>query len=437
MDYGMIQESLKTLKLFNGNQREGYIEKLLDYYNGNNVADYIARLFEADAFSEIPPYESNITKKFINKMSRIYTIGAVRNVNDRYNSMTFLKNARMKHVERATRLVGTIATRVLWNNNESNSGYFDYRPIYYFYPFFNDDPFKPSSIAYPLMQPVEDVSRSDGSQYIHWDDTLYTIFNENGDILEEEEHGHGVLPFVFTHRENQTDSFYVEGANDIVNCNEHVNIAMTEMQLGLRFQMFGQPVATGADLGDKQRFGSNVTIELPEGATYNIVAPEGKVMDVIENIRWQIELVATNNHLWVQWAQQGGEVPSGLSLMIKDLEAHNDYEDDKALWKLYESELYDVERKIAQSKGIALPSMESFGIDFNEPEYPKSVQDQIQWDKHRLELGIVSEAQLYKEYNDDVTLEEAEVIVAENKQKNQKLTIFEAARQRAETTTEL
>tara|TARA_Y100001963_G_scaffold111510_1_gene154238 strand:+ start:4432 stop:5745 length:1314 start_codon:yes stop_codon:yes gene_type:complete len=437
MDYKMIEESLKSLKLFNGNKREGHVEKLLDYYNGNNVSNYISSLFEADAFSEIPPYASNITKKFINKMSRIYTIGAVRNVNKRYDSITFLKNARMKHIERATRLIGTVATRVLWNQPEEGSAYFDYRPIYYFYPFFDDDPFTPSSLCYPLMQPIDDVSRSDGSQYIHWDDTLYTIFDENGNILEEKEHGYGVLPFVFTHRENQTDSFYVEGANDVVNCNEHVNIAMTEMQLGLRFQMFGQPVATGADLGEKQRFGSNVTIELPEGATYNIVAPEGKVMDVIENIRWQIELVATNNHLWVQWAQQGGEVPSGLSLMIKDLEAHNDYQDDIALWRLYEAQLYDVERKIAKSRNISLPGMESFGIDFNEPEYPKSVQDQIQWDKHRLELGIISEAQLYKEYNDDVTLEEAEVIVAENKQKNQKLTIFEAARQRAETTTEL
>ena len=436
MDYGMIKEGLKSLKVFNGNKREGYIEKLLDYYNGNNVRSYIQKLFEADAFSEIPPYESNITKKFINKMSRIYTIGAVRNVNNKYNGMTSLKDARMKHIERATRLVGTVATRVLWSGVEGSS-YFDYRPIYYFYPFFDDDPFTPSSLCYPLMQPIDDVSRADSSQYIHWNDTSYSIFDEDGNILEEKEHGYGVLPFVFTHRENQTDSFYVEGANDIINCNEHVNIAMTEMQLGLRFQMFGQPVATGADLGDKQRFGSNVTIELPEGATYDIVAPAGKVMDVIENIRWQIELVATNNHLWVQWAQQGGEVPSGLSLMIKDLEAHNDYQDDVALWRLYESQLYDIERQIAGSRGVSLPDLKGFGLDFNEPEYPKSVQDQIQWDKHRLELGIISEAQLYKEYNDDVTLKQAEAIVAENKQKNQKLSIFEAARQRAEETTEL
>ena len=31
---------------------------------------------------------------------------------------------------------------------------------------------------------------------------------------------------------------------------------MTEMQLGLRFQMFGQPVMVGAEMGNNQRTGS-------------------------------------------------------------------------------------------------------------------------------------------------------------------------------------
>ena len=36
----------------------------------------------------------------------------------------------------------------------------------------------------------------------------------------------------------------MEGASDLVSANEHINITMTEMQLGLRFQMFG-PILTG------------------------------------------------------------------------------------------------------------------------------------------------------------------------------------------------
>ena len=429
----LIQESIKNLKLINAKKRERHVEKLLDYYNGNNTAHYISRMFSSAVFNEIPLVETNITRKFINKMSRIYTIGANRNAGDRYDQLTTLKSARMKHVERMTRLCGTLATRVVWNEGEAP--YFDYRPVYFFHVFFNDDPFVPSAISYPLLQPVEDSSRVEKMQYAYWDDKKYVHMDEDGAILNEIPHSYGVLPFVFTHRENQTDSFYVEGANDIISANEHINIAMTEMQLGLRFQMFGQPVMTGAEMGNKQRTGSDVTLELPEGSTYQIVAPQGNVEGVIENVKFLVELVAQNNHLWVQWSEQGGEVPSGISLMIKDLERTEDYQDDLALWKMYEEEFYRVERQIASSFGVSLPN--DLGLDFKEPEYPKTVQDQILWDKHRLELNLIDETGLLLEYNNDLSQEQAELIIASNKQRNQKLSIFEKAREAAQRTPQL
>ena len=427
----IITESIQGLKLQNAKKRAKHIEKLLDYYNGNDTKQYIQNMFSGDAFREIPPVETNITRKFINKMSRIYTIGANRNVNDKYTDLTIMKSARMKHIERMTRLVGTIATRVVWNEGD-NSPYYDYRPIYFFHVFFDDDPFVPSAICYPIIQPVEDSSIAEELTYAYWDANKYMVTSENGKTLVETSHGYGALPFVFTHRENQTDSFYVEGANDIINANEHINIAMTEMQLGLRFQMFGQPVMTGAEMGNKQRTGSDVTLELPEGSTYQIVAPQGNVEGVIENVKFLVELVAQNNHLWVQWSEQGGEVPSGISLMIKDLERTEDYQDDLALWKMYEEDFYRVERQIASSFGVSLPN--DLGLDFKEPEYPKTVQDQILWDKHRLELNLIDETGLLLEYNQDLSQEQAELTIASNKQRNQKLSIFEKAREAAQRT---
>jgi len=429
----IIAESIRNLKLHNAKSRENHIEKLLDYYNGNDTANYIKKMFSGAAFSEIPPVETNITRKFINKMSRIYTIGATRRAGDRYSDLTTIKDARMKHIERMTRLCGTIATRVVWN--ESESPYFDYRPIYFFHVFFGDDPFIPTALSYPILQPVEDSSKVEKLTYAYWDAERYISMDEDGTIIAEIPHNYGVLPFVFTHRENQTDSFYVEGANDIINANEHVNIAMTEMQLGLRFQMFGQPVMVGAEMGNKQRTGSDVTLELPEGSSYDIVAPQGNVVSVIENIKFLVELVAQNNHLWVQWSEQGGEVPSGISLMIKDLERTEDYLDDLALWRMYEEDLYSVERKIAKSFGVSLP--DDLGLDFKEPEYPKTVQDQILWDKHRLEMNLINEVGLLMEYNNDLTLEQAELSIAGNKQRNEKLSIFEKARQVSQRTNEV
>tara|TARA_Y100001938_G_scaffold139916_1_gene207416 strand:- start:2628 stop:3938 length:1311 start_codon:yes stop_codon:yes gene_type:complete len=422
----IIKESVSHAKLINEKQRREEIYRLLDYYSGCETSKYIGQYFDADAFREIPLYEANFTKRFINKMSRIYTVGANRNINKVYDNLTKKKDARMKHIERMTRLCGSLATQVVYRD-DLKYPCFDYRPVYYYNVHMGDNPFVPEAITYPILQNVNDVSSVEKLEYAYWDKGRYALYDEDGNILEEYDHGYGIIPFLFTHREEQLDSFFVEGANDIVNCNEQVNITMTELQLGLRFQMFGQPYVTGvyADKGMK-RTGSDQILDLPEGSTFGIAAPEGDIEAVIESIKFQVDLVAQNNHLYVQFAQDGGEVPSGIALKIKDLERFEDYQDDLDLWNLYEHELYDIERNIAAYNGYNLP--EKFKIDFNEPEYPKTVNDQILLDNHRLQNNMVTQAGLLMEYNKDLTKEEAESIVEENRQKNEKLSIFETIR---------
>ena len=430
----IIQDSVAEAKLLREKERRMEVRKLLDYYTGTETDKYIDEYFSADAFREIPVYSANFTRRFVNKMSRIYTVGASRNVNEQYSLLTKKKDARMKHVERMTRLVGTIATQVIYREDLYC---FDYRPIYYFNAHFDgSNPFIPTAITYPILFGVDDPSHTEKLQYAYWDAERYVHYDEKGNIMNEYNHGYGVIPFVFTHKEELIDSFFVEGSTDIMSCNEHVNITMTELQLGMRFQMFGQPFITGLN-GDKklERAGSDTILDLPEGASFGIASPQGDVEAVIEAVKFQIDLVAQNNHLYVQFAQDGGETPSGIALKIKDLERFEDYQDDLELWKMYEDDFYQVEKAIASYNNIKLP--EELSIDFNEPEYPKTVQDQVLLDTHRLENNLATQAQLLVEYNNDLSIEEAEAIVEGNKQKNQKLSIFDRVRQEAERPTEV
>ena len=408
----IIKQSVADAKELNQKQRREWVRRMLDYYGGNGTNQYIEDYFSADAFREIPSYNANFTRRFINKMSRIYTVGANRNVSKQYDSLTIKKNARMKHVERMTRLMGTVATQVIYKE-VNGMPYFDYRPVYYFDVHLKDA-YTPAAIMYPLLMQPEDVSYTNKLEYAYWDESIYAQYDSDGNIIDEYEHGYGVLPFVFTHREEQIDEFFVDGANDIVDCNEQVNIAMTEMQLGLRFQMFGQPFITGM-YGDKklERAGSDTILDLPEGSTFGIAAPEGDIQAVIESVKFQLDLVAQNNHLYVQFAQDGGETPSGIALKIKDLERFEDYQDDLDLYRMYEHDLYEIEKKIAQYNNISLP--EELKIDFNEPEYPKTVQDQILLDEHMLRHHMVDEEGLLMKYNKDLTREEAESIIASNR----------------------
>ena len=415
----IIKESLQNEKLRIAQSRRDEIRRMVDYYTDCETSKYIIDHFNSQAFREIPPYSVNFTRRFINKMSRIYTLGADRNVSDEYLFLTRKKNARMKHIERMTRLVGTIANRVMVKE-DANGTFFEYRPIYYYNAFFDDDPFLPMAITYPLLLPVNDISDSGKLEYAYWDDTHYAQYDEDGNITMQYEHGFGMLPFVFTHREDQIDSHFVEGANDIVNVNEQVNITMTEMQLGLRFQMFGQPVTTGADIDvNTIRTGSDSILGLPEGSSFDIVSPEGDINAVIENVKFQIELVASNNHLMINWAEQGGEMPSGVSLMIKDLERTEDYYDDLELFRMYEEEFFIVEKAVGQANNINLPN--KFGVNFVEPEYPQSIQDQIAWNTYRLSNNLTTRPKLLNEINTDLSLEEAEQIVNDNAAVNQEI----------------
>ena len=416
MIHDVIRDKLIESKLITAQGRRNEIRKYLDYYSGTSTDQYINKFFDGDAFSEIPPSLTNFTRKFINKISRIYTLGANRttgSTTDVYNKITAFKDVRMKHVERMTRLVGTVANRVYWENDK-----FEYRPIYYFESYFGENPFKPEAIIYPLLNQSADLSNSTGLQWAYWDSSIYAVLDNDGAILQETENPLGILPFVFTHREDQIDSFFVEGAADIINCNEQVNIGLTEMNLGLRFNMFGQPWVRGLRADQETiRAGSNTILDMGDEGEYNVTSPNGNIADAINNIKFQIELVASNNHLWIQWAESGGEVPSGISLMIKDLERKEDYFDDIAMWRLYEKDFYDVERVIAEYNGISLS--EEFGVDFEEVEYPTTVQDQILKDQFDLEQNLITRAKIMVRNNKDLTINQAQEVIDENRKTNE------------------
>ena len=87
----IIKNSVKDVRLLNQKKRREWVRKMLNYYGGNNTKQYISNYFNSAAFQEIPCYNANFTRRFVNKMSRIYTVGANRNVNKQYELLTVKK----------------------------------------------------------------------------------------------------------------------------------------------------------------------------------------------------------------------------------------------------------------------------------------------------------------------------------------------------------
>ena len=128
--------------------------------------------------------------------------------------------------------------------------------------------------------------------------------------------------------------------------------------------------------------------------------------------------MALNNHLFVTFAQSGGEVPSGISLMIKDLERHEDFIDDKELYRQYEHDFYRVEYALSEMNSLGLPDPKRFKVDFSEVEYPMTTQDKIMLNEYKLKHNLVTQPQLLAAENKDLSIEDASRIIEENKQVN-------------------
>ena len=77
---------------------------------------------------------------------------------------------------------------------------------------------------------------------------------------------------------------------------------------------------------------------------------------------------------------------------------------------------FELEARIAAGNGHAMAT--TFGIDFNEPEYPMVAQDEIALGAFELENNLITPAQLLQKKNKDLTIEQAQKIIDKNKEIN-------------------
>ena len=420
----IIKQSIKDQKLQKSRARRRHVEKLLNYYTGTDTWKYIAgnegNYFDSKSFNEVPPYNMNLTKKFIDKKSRIYTLSPNRNLgnksaNKQYDELLFYKDLRMKHIERMTNLIGTPAVRVMWEEDEDKKC-FEYRVVYYYDSYFSPpEPYHPYAIIYPILNPTQEVDYAEPAEFAYWDSQVNIIYDENGNTKAEYPNPYGVLPFVFPRDTEQIDDFYGEGSTDVVATNEHVNILMTELMLGLRFQMFGQSWASGVYEDQPiARVGSDKLINLPVDGRFGIESPGGDPQKVMEIAKSMIEMLAVSKHMYVTFDSNQDRPSSGLALRIKDFEFVEDYKDDIETWRIFEDELYKLEKIIADKNGVNLA--DKFSIDFKEPEYPRSISEQIQKDDWELANGLITLEEILKRNNSDLSLEQAREIIAKNKE---------------------
>ena len=371
-------------------------QHLIDIYSGDNVSGHLKDKFTEDLLAETRLAEQNIVDRVIRRIALVFKKqpkwgfeeGAV--LPDGYSLARRWK--ALKGAERLANLVGTVAIRPAIRN-----GRMDWETIWYFIPIFGDDPLTPEAIIYPTSTAVSDVTVVENVPWIYWSkDRHFKFFpgentakrptDDNGDMVNPLND----IPFVFVHPRLQVgDEFWTTGyGGPIADANDAMNVGLTEIRLGIRFNLMGQYYLTGVDEKTAKTIKSGVgnIWVLPDLATAGVANPQSNVEGAIKAIRNDIEISLQNVGIQVQWGETADQ-PSGESLKIKAFELLERREDDVAVWSSADRDLAVIEQDVwdkdKETSGT-IPNL--LTVDYEEVALPTADaerRDRIDWEAKR------------------------------------------------------
>ena len=415
-----IQRSIADQRLFNANSREEQRRSAIRAYRGEQLDDskWISTYIDMD-LGDIPLSYTRVTKNIVDKRSLSYKDAPTRTPEGtqvtfpaKYVDASERKDIRLKTLERYTNLLGATAMMPMLVDDK-----FQYHIINEFRPYFlPNDTHNPYGVLYLVHQDSEPTAGHFQQVWSYWDAEFHFLVDGDGKELHRSlqpetfpENPFGEIPLVFAHTEEIVDDFWTSGMQDVVDANQKIDIALTELNYVLRYQAFGQMYATGSNItGNNIETGYNKFL-IVEGDDVNagVLNFNAPIVPHIEAIKFQMDLVCQNNGISLKWSLSGTPA-SGFSLMVQNIDLLELREDDIDQWRMFEKDLYRKEKVVWETmKKGNLP--DGINTDFAEPEMPMQASEQRAQDDWELEKGLVSIVDLYKEDNPDSGLTDEEI----------------------------
>lgn len=401
-----LKEFLKDVSKDNIEERY----RFLSYYEGmqGEMENDLGKYFPITTL-EVPLITQSITSKLVNARAIGYKNPPTRTNEDYLDNVKDLDQS-MLTAERLTYLLGSHLIRSRFNEEEQK---IEYDQIIEFEPVFEARARKPFAYIYPIYNHGQ--KKEDKVVYAYWSADEHFLVDQNGTVESVNDNNinpYGILPFTICHRHPYTTDFVRNGASDIVNANLMINLLMTELGLAMRLQALGQPVISGIDNASQVSLGVDKPMVLPEGASFNFVSPGGNINDYINAIRFYVDSVAYNNNLKVKWSVGREAFISGEALKMAEIDLTEAVMSDyQMIWRSVENNRFEVDRAILETHNKRVS--EEFSVDFTEPRFPLTAQEErAQWDWEWAN-GISSPKDYLRKYNPDLTEEEIDEMAAE------------------------
>lgn len=389
-------------------------EMFLDFYEGVNMERYIGKFFSSDTLQQVPMFQQNLTRRVAKARSMAYKRPPKMTAADNYINAIDLSdlNSKRRNLESLTFLLGTMAFRSRWNEMLQKV---QYDLIPFFEPMFLKGEQKPFGIIYALENQGD--SRIEEEEFVIWTEERPGLparhfgMKGDGEVIHynaNDENPYKVLPVTFCHRGSVIRDWFTNGAEDVVKADLSVSVAMTELALAIRFGAIGIKFITGVDDASRIEIGVDKVLYLPEGSNFGVTAPEGKLPDIIESVKFMVSATLTNNHLRIKWADSHGNAPSGEALRIQELENMEERVGSiEDTWRPWEKQRFEVDKRIIEVKtGKSVP--DDYAVDYTEQSYPMSPRDEMMYYDWLWKNGLDTKANFLMAKDPDLTHEAAE-----------------------------
>jgi len=382
----------KSLQAYFAKQDDYYykaLEKNIAFIEGEHKP-YISELISRSDKEGIPYSYTNLTKHILRKKSMVYHTPPARGIkgNEKaYTELTEYKDQRMKTCEVQARLQPYIMVRpYLVDDNKK----FKYQIVRLFHAL--EDP---KNIEYPaaIMYPLGQYKKSE-KLWEYWDKDNHFVFSNFGKKIKNQEqfginndmkNEFGEIPFAAFRFDDVIDDIRMGGAFDLVDANEMIDLALTELNYEFRWQSFKQVYVTGDNASNimdiTTEFGYNKIIKF-QGEKTNIgtLDLQPRFLDSIEVIKFQMNTIAMNYDVSMKW-ELSGSAESGFALIVKNIDLLNSWTDDIGHCRKWESDLFRKEQLVYETiTKKKLPASEMH-VDFSEVIFPVNPQEKRdKWD---------------------------------------------------------
>lgn len=412
--------------------------RLLDYYEGNQLNyldEVINEQFISPRFLKLQPQMSNIVRYITDQLCQTFKNGVVITADSDTDQGLYdelIDTTNLDHflndLEKLVFLAKTVHVKVAWRNDELALEMIT--PEYVAVEEDENDPLQASLLMFPKEVVSSPGGQPKGTFHV-WTTSSYKVVNERN-LAEgaEESNPYGVIPLVpFRDYTPRDGGYFARVGEELVNAQDSLNVKLTELNYLLKFQSFSVPVITNPAVGADGQLTISIDPSKPivikdskeQAGKFEFVTPQARLAEVQEAVDkeylriFSFYGVPTGDFVATAERQSAEAMKANNAKIEEFREAHG------AMFLPQIRELLRIIRIIynAHSTGAKF-SEDDPTIDIQPSEInladPEEVRKDYDW---KLGHALITEAQILVELEDDLTLEEAEEIIAENRKSKQ------------------